>query len=83
VTKAKLIGTAASLLVRDVAAAAQYYCEKLGFTAQHPVGDGSFCSVQPYADCRARSQWWHRCREFGVQDVDGYDISFGQMIRGS
>jgi uncharacterized glyoxalase superfamily protein PhnB len=23
------------------------------------------------------------CREFGIQDLDGYDISFGQIIRNS
>lgn len=23
------------------------------------------------------------CREFGIQDLDGYDISFGQIVSGS
>ena len=25
----------------------------------------------------------YRCREFGIQDIDGYDIAFGQVIRNS
>lgn len=23
----------------------------------------------------------HGCREFGIQDLDGYDIAFGQILR--
>lgn len=128
--EAKLISSAAVLLVRNVETATAYYRDKLGFScsaesADQPCSfrimgrDGCYlmlaqaadpAHVVPHWTVRAQTSnvyFWvsdvdalHRefvdrgatidyglcdqpygCREFGVQDVDSYDISFGQVIR--
>ncbi len=123
---AKLTSTAAVLLVKDVAASARHYQEKLGFACDRFYGEPpSFCIVHrdgcnlmlaeaeakhviPHWTVRDKTSnvyFWvsdadalHRefvergatidygpcdqpygCREFGIQDEDGYDISFGHF----
>ena len=122
---ARLTSCAAVLLVKDVAAAARHYQEKLGFAYDRFFGEPpSFCIVHrddcalmlaqvndashivPHWTVRDKTcnvYFWvsdadalHRefvelgatidygpcdqpygCREFGIQDLDGYDIGFG------
>ena len=127
--KPGLISTAAVLLVKDVAAAAAHYREKLGFESDGLFGEPpSFCilgrdgcrlmlkqaddpgHVVPHWTVSAQLSnvyFWvtdadalcrefkdrgatidygpcdqpDGCREFGIQDLDGYDISFGQIVQ--
>ena len=124
----KIIGSAPILLVADVARAADYYREKLGFTYDRFWGDPpNFCmprrdghivmlsqtddpkqivphykivpnmwnvyfwvdnveAVYEELSSRGATIDYDLCvkeygvREFGVQDLDGYDIAFGQDL---
>jgi uncharacterized glyoxalase superfamily protein PhnB len=126
--ESKLTGSAAVLLVKDVAAAAEHYREKLGFTFEGLFGDPpTYCILErdgcslmlkqandpshvvPHwtvSDKLCNVYFWvtdahalcaefkdrgatidygpvdqpYGRREFGIQDLDGYDISFGQLI---
>jgi uncharacterized glyoxalase superfamily protein PhnB len=125
---AKLTAMAAVLLVRDVAAAANHYRDRMGFgigrffgeppsfvilerdgmrlmlkqaddpghVVPHWTVSPKLCSVYfwvsgidalhrdfvargatiDYSPCDQP----YGCREFGVQDLDGHDISFGEMM---
>jgi len=124
--RASLIASAPVLLVKNVAAAAEYYRDKLGFDFQRMWGepasfvilhrDGMYVMLQQAEDPRqvvphwtllpklANIYFWvsdveglygelmargaildyglcdqpYGCREFGVRDLDDYDLSFGQ-----
>ena len=124
--KAKIIGNAPILLVKDVVEAANYYRDCLGFSYHRFWGeppcfcilwrDKSHLMLSQVEDekyivphYRAVEKMWnvyfwvddvesiyeemksrgakidyeicdqpHGCREFGIQDIDGYDIAFGQ-----
>lgn len=125
---AKLTGSAAVLLVKDVVAGANYYRDKLGFSYDRLWGeppnfvilrrDGySLMLSQTQDHARIMPNWrvveniwnlyfWvddveaiyqdfqqrgaiidytlgmkgYGVKEFGVQDLDGYDIAFGQVM---
>ena len=127
-SRPQLTAHAAVLLVKDVAAAAEYYRAQLGFDCDQPYGESSgfcilhrdFCylmlrkvddpnQVVPHGTVLEKTSnvyFWvsdaealycefvergakiayglgdkaYGCREFGVQDLDGYHISFGQVI---
>ena len=124
--KAKLVGSAPILLVKDVVASANYYRDKVGFSYERFWGEPAcFCilwrdrfhlMLSQVADAafivphyRAVEKMWnvyfwvdnvealyeelqkrganidyelcdqpYGCREFGIQDLDGYDVAFGQ-----
>lgn len=124
----KIIGSAPILLVRDVAASANYYRDEVGFSINGLWGEPpGFCILERDAYCLMLScvdnedairphytfvenMWnvyfWvndaramyeelkkrgakidyelcdqpYGCREFGIQDLDGYDIAFGQDL---
>jgi predicted enzyme related to lactoylglutathione lyase len=123
---ARLIGSAAILLVKDVVASANYYRDKVGFRYDQVWGeppcfcilrrDGYHLMLRQVDDAKfivphytaVENMWnvyfWvddvevlyrevkqrgaiidyelcnqpYGCREFGIQDLDGYDIAFGQ-----
>jgi catechol 2,3-dioxygenase-like lactoylglutathione lyase family enzyme len=125
---AKLTGSAAVLLVKDVVAAANYYRDKLGFTYERFWGEppdfvilkrdgyslmlsqtSDHAKILPhwqvvakmwnlyfwvddveaiYADFQASGAIIdytlglkdYGVKEFGVQDLDGHDIAFGQVM---
>jgi uncharacterized glyoxalase superfamily protein PhnB len=125
---ARLSSSAAILLVRDVAAAANHYRAALGFTYDRLWGDGPdfvilrrdglhlMLSLAPdpaaivphwkvshglwnvyfwvddvdtlFAEFKGRGAKIdyglgnkpYGVREFGIQDLDGYDIAFGQLL---
>jgi len=126
--KAKIIGSAPILLVKDVVKSANYYRDKIGFNYERLWGDPpNFCilhrdefslmlsqvhnpkHVVPHY--KVVHQMWnvyfwvddakkiydefvqsgakidyhlseknYGCLEFGIQDLDGYDIAFGQEL---
>lgn len=126
--KAEITGSAPILLVSDVAASAEWYRDKLGFTFDKFVGDPpQFCilsrddfyimlsRVKDKSDIRPHwkivdkmwniyfwvddveaiyEEFQHRgatidytlyvtpynVKEFGINDPDGYDIAFGQIL---
>jgi uncharacterized glyoxalase superfamily protein PhnB len=124
----KIVASSPVLLVKDVAASANYYRECVGFTEATFYGEPpSFCllewgdfylmlaSADPekivpfwkirektsnayfwvddadtlYAEMRARGAIMdygpctqpYGVREFGIQDLDEHDISFGQVLK--
>lgn len=127
-TDSKITGSAATLLVKDVVASANYYRDKAGFTYERFWGDPPGFCILSRDDCHLmlrqvqdpkfivphhkviEDMWnvyfWvnnadalfeelkirgatidyelcdqpYGCREFGIQDLDGYDIAFGQTI---
>ena len=126
--KARIIGSAPILLVKDVVASANYYRDRIGFTYDRFWGDPPcFCilnrdgfhlmlsqvedSNYVVPHYKAVEKMWnvyfwvndvnrlhaelkerganidygicdqpYGCREFGIQDLDGYDVAFGQDI---
>lgn len=126
--KAKIISSAAILLVKDVAYSANWYKDKCGFTINNFYGDGpNFAIINRdgyylmFAKCKPEKimpNWklveatsnvyfWvddveeiykefisngatidyelciqpYGVKEFGINDPDGYDVSFGQVIK--
>ncbi|GAB5409627.1 MAG: hypothetical protein BalsKO_19920 [Balneolaceae bacterium] len=126
--KAKIVGSAPILLVKDVEKSANYYRDKIGFTYERFWGDPpGFCILHrgQFSLMLSRTghlkhiiphykvvhQMWnvyfwvddakklydefiasgaiidyhltekdYGCLEFGIQDLDGYDIAFGQEL---
>ncbi|MEQ9266930.1 MAG: VOC family protein [Balneolaceae bacterium] len=126
--KAKIIGSAPILLVKDVVESANYYRDKVGFNYDRLWGEPpGFCILhrdqfslmlsrvdnprhivphykvvhqmwnvyfwvddaqklyQEFIDSGATIDYHlskkdYGCLEFGIQDLDGYDIAFGQEI---
>ena len=126
--KAKLIGSAPILLVKDVVASANYYRDQVGFAYERLWGEPpGFCILHRdefhlmlsqvedptfiVPHYRAVEKMWnvyfwvddakglyrelrergatidyelceqpYGCLEFGIQDLDGYDIAFGQDL---
>jgi uncharacterized glyoxalase superfamily protein PhnB len=127
IKKARLVSSAAVLLVRDVVAAAQHYRDALGFTYERFWGDpprfvilqrdGMHLMLSQVSDgvpivphWKINDNIWnvyfwtddvdslfaefssrgakidyglcdkpYDVREFGIQDLDGHDIGFGQI----
>jgi uncharacterized glyoxalase superfamily protein PhnB len=125
---ARLTGSAPVLLVKNAAAAADYYVHKLGFSIELLSGDPPYFAIVARDGLRvflqqasspdhviphwtvSKSMWniyfWvddpdalyqelvargatidyglsdrpYGCREFGVRDLDDYDIAFGKPI---